>query len=145
MKKAILSFNTLQFVYNFLFMIVAVLAIYMLAQSYFRLSFGIIPQESSIFYHAAVYGLSYEDPLTDRVYPGILTAKGLPYEANNIAAKITFGQTVFFHKKEYEEWSTLAHSRIPGQGGATLYSYLLPQALYEGKPVTLNVTAVMRR
>jgi len=145
MKKGILSFNTLQFIYRIVFMLLTVFTILGLAQSYFRLSFDATPQESTLFSHAAIYGLSYHDNLTDRTYPGILVSKELPYDAQNIAAEISYGKAYYFNKRNYDDWSVLARSFIPGPGGATAYFFILPNAIYEDKAVNLNITTVMRR
>ena len=88
-KKAILSFNTLQFILRLFFLIAVSLAIVMLAQACFNMHFDIIEQESTIFYNRLFYEepLVYHDLLSDRVHPGVFMINNL--QSNDFPEKIS--------------------------------------------------------
>ena len=75
MKKALLSFNMLMWIPRIIFMTIVIFSILLMVGSYFRFEIAISGAESELFVQRLLnspHGISYYDPLSNRVYPGII-------------------------------------------------------------------------
>jgi hypothetical protein len=80
MKKGLISFNMLMWIPRIIFMVIVVLSIILLIASYFRLELVISKAESELFVQRLLYsphGISFYDPYSNRVYPGIIDLDNL--------------------------------------------------------------------
>ncbi len=90
-------------------------------------------------------GISYQDPVSGRIYPGIIDVdsagkanldKALYFPSNNIiAAKISVSKEredednawkFYYNREWYENWGPLLKLYLPGAGGVVSYKRTLP-------------------
>jgi len=79
-KKGLLSFNMLMWIPRIIFMVIVVFSILLLIGSYFKIEIVISEAESELFAQRLLYsphGISYYDPLSNRVYPGVIDLNNL--------------------------------------------------------------------
>jgi len=129
-KKATVSFATIRVVVSVVLTIIVLVSFYLLTARYTTIDQDVFGIESTILVNSFFYargGLSYEDPITNRIYPNIVELqKFYPGDDANktqeqllssiyfgqgqrhIAAKITIsGYSVYYNKPNYGAWEPL--------------------------------------
>jgi len=79
-KKGLISFNMLMWIPRIIFMVIVVFSIMFLIGIYFKFEVNISDAESELFIQRLLYsphGISFYDPYSNRVYPGIIDLDNL--------------------------------------------------------------------
>ncbi|MBT7903497.1 hypothetical protein HN587_06560 [Candidatus Woesearchaeota archaeon] len=155
-KNALITFNILAMIPRIIFLILAMIAIVILVRLFVVGQLDIDPVIADVFEHSLLYspgGISFHDPLTGRIYPGVIDGtqfginkldlnKSLSLGNNRlIAARInleTFalegkpivvGYPILFYNEDwYYNWKPLAdlNSNLKGLGKADYHVRTLP-------------------
>ncbi|MBW2981375.1 hypothetical protein KY343_00715 [Candidatus Woesearchaeota archaeon] len=80
MKKGLLSFNMMMWIPRIIFMVIVVFSIVLLVATYFKLEMAVSEAENELFIQRLLYsphGISFYDPYSNRIYPGIIDLDNL--------------------------------------------------------------------
>ena len=99
-KKALMQFNVMMWIPRLVFMVVVISSILLLVGLYFKMELTVSRAESELFMQRLLYsphGLSFYDPYSNRIYPGIIDVNNLDLinkslfygENKHIGAKLT--------------------------------------------------------
>lgn len=176
-KRAGITFSTLIFAfYRMMILFMVALALVLFVRQFVKASIDISDVESELFAQGLMKspdGLSYVDPVTGRVYPGVIdydTFTDIPkleeklnnvfyYEKNMfIAADVELlsqdgkqfksAAPAYYNKDMYQVWYPLAKTGFIGAGGAELYKKIYPVLIREQSGYTeglVRITIVMPR
>ncbi len=146
-KKALSAYDMIYWIARILFVTFMLITIYFVANIYESQALDTSRVEAQLFEHYLFYSpnsLSYTDPYTGRIYPGVLDVRNFDEEIlneaanfgetnNMVAANITLKSSrrititgdmtkqevvasVIYNKKKYERWMQLVPSPMPGTG-----------------------------
>ncbi len=128
--------------FRFLLVLFIVFSIVFIVRSHFKVKIDILDAELNLLAHTMLYapgGVSYQDPITSRVYPGIIYLEEFEntftmssrlnqafyYEKQPVfAAALILDipqqnkkvEGVYYQKEWYDKWNPLAASRLIGSG-----------------------------
>ncbi len=158
MKKALISFNLLMWIPRIIFMVIVIFSIILLVGSYFKVEIIVSEAESELFVQRLLHsphGISYFDPYSNRVYPGIidldnfdLLNKSVFYgEQKQIGAKFIVKD---LNNKDLAEniYNDIVYRRIAqeGKGGVDVLRksiYVLVKDDSKQIPAILNMEVVL--
>jgi hypothetical protein len=145
-KKGIMSFYVLMFTFFRMFVLLGIIvAIILIIRMFIASTVDVSQAESEILTNNLIYAVSYEDPVTHRIYPLQISAAQLGkkdldkifgMDKRGIAAKVSILddsgkllsidgaeiQPRYLNKKGYTRWIELAMAKAKGVGGARAYS-----------------------
>ncbi len=148
-KKAQTSNTIIMSISWFFFLIVVLLSVTFLVKGYLKTTIDIKDIEAELFYQEILFtnnGITYQDEITGRNYPGIIDlnrfnnedfTKSLSYGKNNyfMSANLSLSskdgtkiKSFVYNKEWYKKWKPLAKTFLPGTGGAKIIqkkSYVL--------------------
>lgn len=146
-KKATISIETTIILARLILLALALLLPIALIQSFASLTIHTAPLQSTLLAYQIVMspaGLGYFDPLTQQAPLGVIDAGRFETAVRNprylsslsvnprdqFGIKITIGSlSAYYNKQLYEDYIVLAHTRLPGQGGANRISFVTPVLL----------------
>jgi len=141
MDKAQTGYTIVKSFTWFLFLIIVLFSIIFLVKNHITLKADIKDIEADIFYQEVMFtknGITYQDDLTRRSYPGIIdfnkfnkevVTKTIYYGPENyfLAANFTLNHTdgkfiksFLYNEEWYNRWKPLTKRFLPGSGSATL-------------------------
>ncbi len=162
-RRAALSFNFYLFMFiRFTMLIIIAVAVYVFSVKFINLSVQSEEVEAEIIAKAMLgRGVAYQDPVTGRLYPGIvdllqLKSRNLDdmfYHENNrfISARVDIQaedilHTAYLNRKFFDIWAPLAKSSVTGSGSATMVQKKFPVIIKDenrGRPGRMTVTVIM--
>lgn len=158
MKKALISFNLLMWIPRIIFMVIVIFSIMLLVGSYFKVEIIVSEAESELFIQRLLHsphGISYFDPLSNRVYPGIINLDNLDLlnksifygEQKQIGAKLTI-EDLDENLLAEHIYNNIVYRRIAqeGKGGADVMRksmYVLVKEDSEQIPGILRMEVVL--
>ena len=140
-KKAQTSHTVIKSITWFFFLIIILLSITFLVKSYIRTVIDTKDIEADLFYQEMLFtnnGITYQDEITSRNYPGIIDIdnfnldtlnKSINYGPENyfIAADFnlryldgTLIKSFVYNEKWYDRWKPLTKKYLPGSGSADI-------------------------
>lgn len=128
--------------FKFFLVLFIVFSILFVVRSHFKAKIDILDTELTLLAHNIIYakgGVSYQDPITGRVYPGVISLEEFEnsfamssrlnqaffYEKQPVfAAVINLNlpeqnkkvESVYYYKEWYDKWHPLGASRLIGKG-----------------------------
>ncbi len=93
-KKGLIVFNMLTWIIKIFFYVMVVGTIFLIVNSYFSFKLDTKDAEAAIFTQRLIYspnGLSYYDPLSNRLYPGIIDLSKIQ-DTSTINKSIFYGE-----------------------------------------------------
>ncbi len=127
-KKAIISFNVMNFIPKIIFLVVVVLSIVFIVKSFVVTDIDIRSAEAYVLINRIIYspyGIAYYDKSIDRVYPGIIDLANFNTQrlekaivpVEHIAAKLSLvnqGKRIFYNEGTYNN----LYSMLNVEGGS---------------------------
>jgi len=140
-KKAQTGHTIIKSITWFIFLIIVLLAITLLVKSHIQTTIDIKDIESELFYQELMFtrdGISYQDKLTTRTYPGIIDLS--KFNKNTLIETVSYGKNNYFiaanfslmkqdrtliesflyNEDWFKKWKPLAKTGLLGPGGATI-------------------------
>jgi hypothetical protein len=168
MKKALISFNVAMWIPRIIFLTIVILSVVLLTIAYANKNIQTWQVESEIIAQRILFapdGLAYHDPLSNRVYPGIIDVEKLNTtileesifygkENKHIGAKITLinkgtNQTIAETIYNNIVYQRIAERGFLGRGGVDVkekqFYYVLAKNKEKLTPATAKITVVVPR
>jgi hypothetical protein len=147
--------------------IVVMAAMFFLISYYSRSVVDVKPIQREVFINRMLYqpnALSYTDPLTGKVYPGIIMDSNFTSAHLDQAINYTYEKQImakfellrpdnaevikvaYYHGEWYKNLEPLARSGVGGAGGASFEERTLPAVYWKGdarSPVLLKISTII--